>query len=176
MELRSETVGKVEAARRQLREAILLFFEGRDLIAVHTLAAASLQVFADVGATAGASSLLKDARFIREDKKKLWFDSLHEAQNFFKHADRDPSASLNFKPSTTPYYILDSVLLEAQLQKSLSPASNCFLLWFYLAHPDVLTDEPYQTFSKATNATGIEAKDFEFFRELILRIEQQRGA
>lgn len=175
MNFEAQTVSKLDAAQRQLREAIILFFENRDLVAIHTLAAASLQILSDVGKACGATSLLKDTRYIREDKKKLWFASLAEAQNFFKHADRDPSATLDFKPNTTPFYILDSVLLEAKLRKSLSPASNCFLLWFYLAYPDVLTDEPYQVFSRATLESGVQAEDFELFKNLIARIEQRRS-
>ncbi len=173
MNFPSETVGKLDAARRQLREAVVLFFERRDLIAVHTLAAASLQVFSDVGKAAGATSLLKQGHYIREEKRKFWFDSLNEAQNFFKHADKDPTGTLDFKPNVTPFFLLDSVLLEAKLLKGLSPASNCFLLWFYVAYPDVLTEEPFKVFSKATLEAGVEAHDFGLFLDLV-RLHEER--
>ena len=35
----SQTVGKLEAAERQLREAIRMFFECRNVVAIHTLVA-----------------------------------------------------------------------------------------------------------------------------------------
>ena len=39
-----ELVTKLEAAERQLRVAIRLFFERKDMIAVHTLTAAALEI------------------------------------------------------------------------------------------------------------------------------------
>ncbi|MCR6665860.1 MAG: hypothetical protein NVV69_07615 [Methyloversatilis sp.] len=167
-------VTKTDAACRQLREAIVLFFERRDLVAVHTLAAASLQVLSDVGKAKGVTTgMLKHGRYIRDDKKKIWFELINEAQNFFKHADKDPDGVLDFKPSSTPFYIIDAVLLEGQLRKELSPASNCFLLWFYVAYPDVLTEEPFKAFSEATLEAGIRAEDFELFRDLISLSEKK---
>lgn len=167
MKFPKEEVSKTDAACRQLREAIVLFFERRDLVAVHTLAAAALQVLSDIGKATGATSMLKQGHYIREDKKKVWFELLNEAQNFFKHADKDPEGVLEFKPSSTPFYIIDAVLLESQIRKQLSPASNCFLLWFYVAYPDVLTEEPFKNFSKATLDTGVNAEDFKLFLDLI---------
>lgn len=167
MDAPSEKLTKLDAARRQLRDAIILFFERRDPISVHTLAAAALQVFADVGKVVGAQSLLRHGLYIREEKKKEWFAILNEAQNFFKHADKDPDGAIEFKPAVTPFYLLDAVLLQVQLDQKLIPASRCFLLWFYLAYPDVLTDEPYKTFATATVQSGVSPKDFQLFLDLI---------
>ena len=43
-----EMVTRLEAAERQLRVAIRMFFERKDMIAVHTLAAAALQILDDL--------------------------------------------------------------------------------------------------------------------------------
>jgi hypothetical protein len=43
-----QIISKVEAADRQLRVAIRLFFERKDLLAVHTLAAAAQGILTDL--------------------------------------------------------------------------------------------------------------------------------
>jgi hypothetical protein len=45
----SETVTVLEAAERQLRTAIRLFFERRDMIAIHTLATAAQEILRRLG-------------------------------------------------------------------------------------------------------------------------------
>ena len=43
-----ETVTKLEAAERQLRVAIRMFFECKDMIAVHALATAAQEIFSEL--------------------------------------------------------------------------------------------------------------------------------
>ncbi len=90
-----ETVTKLEAAERHLRVAIRLFFEDRDLVAVHTLAAAALDLLRGLARRHGVgSSFLKDNPLVRPEKKQELARLVNEAQNFFKHADHDPDARL----------------------------------------------------------------------------------
>lgn len=110
------------------------------MIAVHTLAAASLQVLADLGKKAGFVSIVKNPVSIREDKRKLVFDRINAAQNFFKHADRDPKSILNFYPDATPFYILDAVILSEKLHGYRSSEIGVFHTWFILNYPDTLSD------------------------------------
>ena len=167
MKITPQIISKLEAAQRQLREAVYLFFEQRDFVAIHTLAAAALQIYADVAKHCGAASILKHGLYVREEKKKEWFGIMNEAQNFFKHADTDPNGTLHFKAAATPFYILDAVLLQSQLLGKLTPSGSCFLVWFYAAHPDVLTDEPYKAFVQATVASGVSPQDFPLFLDLL---------
>lgn len=171
MDLAPEAVRKLDATKRQLREAIHLFFDQRDLIAVHTLAAAALQVYADVGKRRGVPSMLKHGLYIREERKKEWLALLSTAQNFFKHADSDPDAILDFRPANTTFFLLDCVQLQAQLEGRITAAGSCFLVWFYAAYPDVLTNEPFRTFVKATAATGADPQDFPLFFKLLQQSE-----
>lgn len=96
----------MDAARRQLREAICLFFERRDMIAVHTLGAASLQILHDLAKARGVISFIKDNPMIRPEYKKEVFKKISEAENFFKHADRDSDKFLEFRPEVTRFFFV----------------------------------------------------------------------
>ena len=67
-----ETVTKLQAAERQLRVAIRLFFEGRDLIAVHALATGALQLLSDLGKKHGLTNALDWGidNLVRPEKQK----------------------------------------------------------------------------------------------------------
>lgn len=85
------SVTKLEAARRQLDQAIQLLFGGGDMLAVHTLAFASFRVLMDIFPH-------------EEDEFGKQIDALIERMgwkhfsgvaNFLKHADRDPDHVLD---------------------------------------------------------------------------------
>jgi hypothetical protein len=133
-----ENITKIDVARRQLREAIWLLFYERDAIAIHTLAAASYQVLDDLCKRRGIASIRR-SQFIRQDKQKYWLDSLNKAQNFFKHADKDPEGIHEFCPALTHFFLLDSIFLYVQLTKSAFPEIVIFFMWFILKYPLSLT-------------------------------------
>ena len=86
-----EMVTKLEAAERQLRVAIRLFFERRDRIAVHALAVASQEILTRLAQARGIKGMLGYAgEWVFPEKKKELFDAFAKAQNFFKHAAKDP--------------------------------------------------------------------------------------
>jgi hypothetical protein len=133
-------VTKLEAAWCQLRQAIVLFFEDGDMISVHTLAAAAQQVLIDLGAKAGLVSIVKNQDLIQPEHRKFVSGLMNSAQNFFKHADKDPDATLEFFPASTPFYLMDAVVLYRQLNGSSPPAAKAFEVWFSLNYPHVLAD------------------------------------
>jgi hypothetical protein len=110
-----ECFTKLQAAERQLRVAIRLFFERRDLVAIHTLAAAAQEVLRDLGCPRGIKSIFKGSDLIRPEYKDELAHRFNEAQNFFKHADRDPDKELKFYYKTTKFYLLDAALLYNEL-------------------------------------------------------------
>lgn len=168
-----QRITKEEAAKRQLSEAIRLFFERRDPVAVHTLTCAALQVLADLGRNKGADSFLKGAALVREEKKKEWFSLMSRAQNFFKHADKDPEDTLEFHPAATPFFIHDAVMLEKKVTGASSPACLAFNAWFCLSYPDLMLDGPEkQSYLNLLNG-GADPRDFPQFLKLIDVIADQ---
>ncbi len=136
-----EPITKIDAARRRLATAITLFFDAGASVSIHTLTSAAQEILRDLGRPRGIGSMLKDSRYIRADKQKEVHEFLRAAQNFFKHADKDPEAVHDFRPAVNPFYILDSIELYTQLVGAHFPEAEVFLLWFAIKHPDVTSGE-----------------------------------
>ena len=169
-----ESVTKLEAAERQLRVAIRSFFEGKDLIAVHTLAAAAQEVLRDLGRPRGIKSIFKGSDRIRPEKTKEINAIFNEAQNFFKHADRDPSENLKFHYEATKYYLLDAALLYNQLTGRQFPEMTGLICWFLLKFPDLLGDDPYLQ-AAVQLAKGVNADDLELLLAAVDQLARQQS-
>lgn len=136
---------KQEAASRQLDVAIELLFEGRDPLAVRTLAGAAFTVFSDlVGHRQGAKSWRE---MIKEDAvaehgltMKQAHDILHDAQNALKHADRAPDAEVTMSDAENDLIIFVATLECGNLGGPLSTLMQAFQIWFFAMYPDVLVN------------------------------------
>ena len=88
-------VQKVDAARRQLDEAIRLWMAGRDPLAIHKLTMAAFGVLYDLAEHQG---------LLREDDplvlllSRLGHRRFRRLANFLKHADKDPISSRIDRP------------------------------------------------------------------------------
>ncbi len=82
------TLTKMEAARRQLRSAIELWFAEGDPVSVHTLAAAAHQIIHDLNRRNKGPDLLRDTKFIKSEYRNEFVSDIKSASNFMKHADR----------------------------------------------------------------------------------------
>ena len=161
-----EMVSKLEAAERQLRVAIRLFFERRDLVAVHTLAAASQEVLRDLGRPHGFKSIFKDSEFVRPEYREELAKRLNEAQNFFKHADRDRDEELKFYHETTKFYLFDGSFLYNQVTGRQLPEIAVFQMWFVAKYPDLLKGHPLkEVITRVAQDTDLE--DYDLFLKLL---------
>lgn len=79
-----ETISKAESAKRHLVEGIKLFFEERDSLAIHTLAAAAQGTLRDIAQVSGAErlSILHDHSDIAPEHKRNWINALNAPRNF----------------------------------------------------------------------------------------------
>src|SRR5438067_13371157 len=100
MDAEFQTVAKLEVAQRQLAQAIRLFFDSGDQVAIHTLASAAYQIFSDVCGKRGIPREIEDSAILDEmGVKKQVLEAMPRPQNFFKHADRDgDEATVRFSP------------------------------------------------------------------------------
>ena len=130
-------ISKLEAAQRILREAIHLFFEQRDPIAIHTLAAASQQVLRDLAKKLlpGFVGVLHDHPGLRQDYREEWIRLLNEPRNFFKHAEKDSGGSIEFDGVLNELLLFDAVCILAQLSNSPHAESLIYAAWFELRYP-----------------------------------------
>ena len=134
---------KLDAAGRQLDTAIRLFFGDGDAVSVHSLAVSAANVLSDLAEhkNAGVSWRTRtrdDSGLSMKALKAL----MHEEWNFFKHADRDPDATLNFNEELSEDFMFMAVLDCGDLQTTTCPM-QAFQIWYIAAHPERFsTDEP----------------------------------
>ncbi len=138
---------KYEVATRQLDTAIKLFFDAGDAVSIHTLAAASATVFADILENTGKTSWREQiVKNYSDLTKPQVFDILRNAQNFFKHADRDSEEVLDFSDTFNDAIIFIAtlecgLLLQSENQKyekkqKLSIPMSVYQLWNIATKPD----------------------------------------
>jgi hypothetical protein len=133
-------VTRIDAATRQLRTAICLYFEDRDPVSVHTLAMAVLELIDRECGHKALSSLRNDfIDRIRPERHKEVVARLHGARNFFKHgADKshvefsDESNFIAFIWATDGLRLLGIDLPEARL----------FGAWVSAVEPDLVGFPP----------------------------------
>jgi hypothetical protein len=139
-------LGKEEVAVRQLDSAIRLLFDGGDVVSVHTLACAAANVLRDIlkaqGGEAWQDAIIESHRGIEREIYQI----LARAQNFFKHADRDPEAELDFDENTNDETIIVATLEYGELLRLGAPSGRAmvttpmsvFQLWYFAKDPRVL--------------------------------------
>jgi len=124
-------VSKLDAARRQLETAVRLYFFDVDPVSTHTLAAAAYGVLRDLNNADGGPPTMHDSldETIEPDFLPEFRRFLSEAQNFFKHANRDPDAVLDFNVAHTESILLDACWTYDRLAGEKVPLLTTFEIW-----------------------------------------------
>lgn len=131
-------ISKLDAAKRQLETAIRIYFSDGDPVSIHTLVAAAYNVIKDVNEKrAGKPMLVKEMmlEYVKPDYQKLIKDKLNEAENFFKHADRDHEKSIDFNPKISELLILDAVSHYYSLTGEDYPIFKIYRGWYMIINP-----------------------------------------
>jgi hypothetical protein len=132
------TISKLDAARRQLETAIRLYFSTGDPVSIHTLSAAAYNVIRDINKKRGGSPLIMKDQFlerVKDEHKEEARRKLNEAENFFKHANRDHKSTLEFNPEQSEALLLEACSVYYALSAEFPPLFKLFQLWFVANHP-----------------------------------------
>jgi len=108
------SVSKIDAAWEQLVTAIILFFNNESLVPIHTLAAASVQVFDDMAegtSYEGASLTKRIFSLAPPEYQREVVNEFRKPQNFMKHADKDKDEVLVLKREHTELLLLCGTFL-----------------------------------------------------------------
>jgi hypothetical protein len=133
---------KSQAAVRQLDVAISLLFADHDPLAIRTLAAAAHGILADLveKQTPGGSwrsKVIEGSGLSKKDTVTM----LNSAQNYLKHADRDPNSELSFEEEENDHVIFMATLECGELAHPLSIDMQAFQIWYLASYPEKIGHE-----------------------------------
>lgn len=136
-------LSKLDVARRQLEVALKLFFNDNDIVAIHTLVAASHKVLFDLSKKQGIRSIVKEDFLdtIAEDMRPIYFKRITEAENFFKHADKDGDKQLKFYFRGTEYLLYDACEMYRKLTSEKPGLFILYDAWFAVSHAHLIKNE-----------------------------------
>ena len=164
-----EVVTKLEAADRQLRVAIRLFFERKDLIAIHTLTAAARGILGALARPRGIVGIDATIERLPPEYRKMLHDAFSKAQNFFKHADRDASGKLKLTYEQTQFLLIEAAIICRALSSNPSPEVAVMATWAAMKFPEWFEKNQPQAalFFKLAKRTNINPDDFDFMLTMI---------
>jgi hypothetical protein len=130
--MQAEWIDKIEVAKRQISEAIRLFFGERDPVVIHTIIASAHQILFDIGDKRGIASALKNPATVRSGTFSGDVGQVNYPFNFFKHADRDGDAKINAAPlpEFSSDFIMDAICLLQQIAGDIPTEAKVYWLWF----------------------------------------------
>jgi hypothetical protein len=151
-----------------------MFFQERDLIAVHSLAAAAHKVLSDLAVAHGKDTIIRNNPHLTRDPKlrSEYYRRIGEAFNFMKHADRepDPNATLEFRPAVTPHFLFDSLLIYHEFGESWPAEFRAFMLWHHCKYPNILEAGEYKTAIESLRQDLSPDDDMDVFYDLMDRL------
>jgi hypothetical protein len=131
----SLVVTKLDAAKRQLRTAIELWFADADPVSVHTLAAAAHEIVHTLYRRKGLSGLMFDSPLIRDDMRSEFARRVKAISTFFKHAQRDADETLSFNPVANETHMLFATYGLHLMGESHEITEKALIAWFMLHEP-----------------------------------------
>jgi hypothetical protein len=138
------SISKLDAARRQLEVAIRLYFFNDDPVSIYTLGAAAYSVMRDIASTrriplhTGEQLLIAN---VIPGKERELLVAVRRHQNFFKHADKDPDAIIDFNPDSTEWILYDGCVAYSQLTSETTPLMGTFNMWWQFRHSHLIKIE-----------------------------------
>jgi hypothetical protein len=111
-------VTKLDAARRQLETAIRLYFHEGDAVSIHTLTTAAYNILRDLSVHRGNMGMIVKDRLIEQVKPEHRDEvrrKINEAENYFKHANRDPDEIFLFSPKQSELLLYDACFKYREL-------------------------------------------------------------
>jgi hypothetical protein len=155
MEKNRIQVTKLDSARRQLETAIKLFFAGGDFVSIHTLAYAAYAITRDLcehtNNPKAITKWLKE-RIVKSQHKDL-FKHVSKAGGFFKHADREPKAVLEYIPEQYEIFVMWAIYQYEALTNELTLPMGVFKIWYMKNRPgsfEFNEEEQTQQLAKTT--------------------------
>jgi len=169
---------KLDAARAQLDAAIELFFTSDNPVAVHTLCAAAYNVLRDLAKRDGLEFPFIKTGFMKSlapTERSAVHNFIHAAENFFKHADRDPSETLELNPELTELLLLDACSYFKQVSAPSPRNLDALKVWSGSLRQDIEPESAVGRFIVATVAALKSAGKPQFWQWYNELLEHRRA-
>ncbi len=131
-------LNKTEVARRQLGTAIDLWFNDGEPVAIHTLACAAHELLASLLKKQGKSALMFDPAYYNPGFAGEVKKALHQHYNFFKHADKDAEAGIEFPVGLTDMFLLMGIEGWRDLVGKREPSHFAYWFWNMVHNPEIM--------------------------------------
>lgn len=137
-------IDKLDVVRRQIKEAVRLFFEERDRVVIHTIIASAHQILFDLGKQANTKSAVKNTEALRSPEIQKQLRTINYPYNFFKHADKDPRGKINIGPldRLTSDFIMDAIVMLQQIAGDIPTEAKVYWFWFVSKYPQEFDNLP----------------------------------
>jgi len=165
----TEWLTKLDVVERQLKEAIELFYERRDIVTIHTIVASAHQILFDLANIEDVESFMKNKNKIPSDEFWQHIKNLNFPYNFFKHADRDPDEKINIAPlkRISADFLLDGILMFQSIQGNLFIEGKIFWAWYLSNYKEDFEDISNEPASSYLMGLELGDKSFEWILNLI---------
>lgn len=141
----SQQVTKLEAARRQLQTAIELWFNDGDAVSIHTLAFAAYEIIHVISKKKNRKGeLIWDSLVVKDEFRSEFNMSTKKHADFFKHANKDPEAVIDFPPQLSEMFIFFCLWGLTFMNERHTDTECAFGLWFVLHRPNSLTPKGHE--------------------------------
>lgn len=165
-------ISKLDAAKRQIETAILLYFKSKDPVSTHTLASAWRQLLYDISKDDIKIESVFDKLLetVKPENKKYAIEQITKAKNFFKHGKEDQDQILKWNPEQSEWELRDAIWMYIQITKENTEYMKLYNLRRLISHADIVADE----YKEQLNLWIKKAKDLwilynkeKFFNEML---------
>ncbi len=158
-----EIIDKLDVVERQIKESVQLFFEGRDLVVIHTIIASAHQILFDVGKLSEIESAIKNIKSLSQAEVREFLKTVNYPYNFFKHADKDPEGKIDIGPLSrlAQDFIMDAIVMLQILKGTIPFQAKVFWFWFVSKYPEEFSNLPKDGEIATMQEANFAALDFE---------------
>ena len=133
---------KIDAAEAQLKAAVRMYFENKHLAPVYTLANAVREVVGQIGEHLDVETVQKEIAKARGMKAEDMIRPLTKTANFFKHANRDPTANINLDDDDVEVVLFFACHDFGRVAGGMPIEAQVFEAWAYAAAIERVSQAP----------------------------------
>ena len=122
---------KIDAAESHIAAAVRLYFQGQPIAPVFTLAAASREILTTIGGKMGVRTMLHGLAEDTGHPLREFVREAHEFANFFKHADRDATATIELDEEQVAIILFMACGDFARIAGGMSVEAQVYEAWCF---------------------------------------------